>query len=80
MGRVEMLVSQVSDFKGAVTMPCYTQPDRSAITHTILQRVEPFVRFMGANKFLTGNEVRYVDFTMFELCEMMQWISEGQLF
>ena len=35
---------------------------------------------MGANKFLTGNDVRYVDFTMFELCEMMQWISEGQLF
>ena len=35
---------------------------------------------MGSNKFLIGNHVTYVDFTMFELCEMMQWISEGKLF
>ena len=75
-----MLVSQVSDFKGAVTMPCYTLSDRGAITNTIMTKVQPFIKFMGNNRFLTGNDVRYVDFTMFELCEMMEWISEGKLF
>ncbi len=27
-----------------------------------------------------GNNVTYVDFTLFELCELMTFISEGQLF
>ena len=58
-------------------MPCYTSGDRQAITASILQKVAPFVTFMGNNRFLTGGEVRYVDFTFFELCEMMEWISEG---
>ena len=80
VGRVEMVSTQLTDFKGAVTMPCYTSGDRQAITASILQKVAPFVTFMGNNRFLTGGEVRYVDFTFFELCEMMEWISEGKLF
>ena len=35
---------------------------------------------MDNNKFLCGDKVTYVDFTLFELCELMNWISEGQLF
>ena len=79
-GRVEMVQAQVTDLKGAVTMPCYTMGDRDAITNNIMLKIQPFIKFMGKHKFLTGNKVTYVDFTMFELCEMMQWISEGKLF
>ena len=80
IGRLEMVAAQVADFKGAVTMPCYTMGDRTAITNNCLLKVEVFVRFMGKNKFLVGPSLTYVDFTMFELCEMMEWISEGKLF
>ena len=80
IGRIEMVSTQVTDLKGAVTMPCYTSGDREAITNNILVRVVPFVKFMGKNRFLTGNEVRYIDFTFFELCELMEWISEGRLY
>ena len=45
-----------------------------------MQRVKPIVTYLGEKKFIVGNNVTYVDFTLFELCELMQWISEGQLF
>ena len=61
-------------------MPCYTQGDREAISNNILLKIVSFVNFMGNNRFLTGEEVRYVDFTFFELCEMMEWITEGKLY
>jgi len=32
IGQVEMVAQIVSDLKGATTMPCYTQGDRTAIT------------------------------------------------
>ena len=76
MARVEMVAGVVSDIKGQVTMPCYTSGDRAAITAVLLDKVRPIVRFMDNNKFLTGDKVCYVDFTLFELCELMNWISE----
>ena len=60
-------------------MPCYSTGDRGAITTQILNKVKPLTKFLGENAFMTGRDVTYVDFTMFELCEMMEWISEGQL-
>ena len=75
-----MVSNVVADLKGAVTMPCYTSGDRATITASLLEKVKPLVHFLGEKQFLVGSEVTYVDFTMFELCEFMQWISEGQLF
>lgn len=75
-----MVASQVIDLKGSVTMPCYTSGNRDAITRSLLAKVKPVVNFLGTNKFLVGNAVTYVDFVMFELCDFMQWISEGKLF
>ncbi len=75
-----MISGVVSDLKGAVTMPCYTSGDRAAITTQLLVKVQPIVKFLGDKKFLVGNDVTYVDFTFFELFELMSFISEGQLF
>ena len=80
IARVEMLAGVIGDLKGAVTMPCYTSGDRAATTETILTRVQPIVAFLGEKQFLAGENVTYVDFTMFELCQLMDFISEGQLF
>ena len=75
-----MVASQVADLKGAVTLPCYTSGDRASIASNALDKVQPIVRFLGSNKYIAGGELTYVDFVLFELCELMQWISEGQLF
>ena len=75
IGRVEMVATIVSDLKGSTTMPCYTQGDRVAITMNLLEKVKPLVNFLGDTKFLCGNNVTYVDFIFFELCDFMNWIS-----
>ena len=75
-----MVSNVVADLKGAVTMPCYTSGDRATITASLLEKVKPLVHFLGEKQFLVGSEVTYVDFTFFELCELIQFISEGQLF
>ena len=75
-----MVAGVIGDLKSAVTQPCYTSGDRAAITANLLEKVKAIVRFLGQNAFLAGESVTYVDFTMFELCELMDWISEGQLF
>uniref|UniRef100_A0A7S3MRH6 glutathione transferase n=1 Tax=Favella ehrenbergii TaxID=182087 RepID=A0A7S3MRH6_9SPIT len=80
IAKVEMVASVVGDLKGQVTMPCYTSGDRPAITANLLQKVKPIVNFLGEKKFLVGSDVTYVDFTLFEMCDLMNWISEGQLF
>ena len=61
-------------------MPCYTTGDRITITNNLLEKVKPIVRFLDQKEFLVGENVTYVDFTMFELCDMMDWVSEGKLF
>ena len=78
--QVEMVASVVNDLKGAVTMPCYTQNDKEPIKVNLLQKVKPIVDYLGDKPFLCGDNICYVDFTMFELCELMQFISDGTLF
>ena len=80
MAQVEMVAGVVGDLKGAVTMPCYTQSDKESIKANLLQKVKPIVAYLGDKDFLCGSDVTYVDFTMFELCELMQFISDGSLF
>ena len=75
MAQVEMISNVVSDLKGAVTMPCYTNGDRPTITSVLMEKVKPIVNFLGEKNFLVGSDVTYVDFTFFELCELMNFIS-----
>ena len=61
-------------------MPCYTQGDRVAITMNLLEKVKPVVNYLGTKNFLVGDNVTYVDFIFFELCDFMDWISQGVLY
>ena len=80
VAKVEMLAGVIHDLKMAMTMPCYTTGDRPALVAKMHEKVPSIVAFMGSNQFLSGSEVCYVDFTFFELCQLMEFISEGQLF
>ncbi len=61
-------------------MPCYTQGDRVAITMKLLEKVKPLVYFLAEKQFLCGDNVTYVDFIFFELCDFMNWLSDGMLY
>ena len=80
IAHVEMVAGVIGDLKGAVTMPCYTSGDRAAISALILEKIKPISAYLGNKTFLVGDSVTYVDFILFELCELMSFITEGQLF
>ena len=80
VGQVEMIAGVVSELKGSVTMPCYTTGDRNAITMDLLKKVAPIVKFLSKKPFLCGDNVTYVDFIFFELCDFMAFISDGRLY
>ena len=46
----------------------------------LLEKVKPLVNFLADKKFLCGNNVTYVDFVFFELCDFMNWISQEMLY
>ena len=79
-GKVEMLCQIISDLKATITMPCYTTGDRVAIQMDKLEKLKPIVAYMGDKKFLVGDNVTYVDFILFELCDFMDFLSEGLLY
>jgi len=56
-------------------MASHTKGDRVMITMNLLEKVKPLVNFLSNKKFLCGNNVTYVDFIFFELCDFMNWIS-----
>ena len=51
-----------------------------AVTMRLLEKVKPLVYFLAEKQFLCGDNVTYVDFVMFELCDFMQWLSQGMLY
>ena len=75
-----MVAQVVQDLRGQITMPCYTSGDRVKITMDLLEKVKPLSYFLNTKKFLCGSEVTYVDFIMFELCDLMEWLSQSLFF
>ena len=50
------------------------------ITMDLLEKVKPVSNFLSSKKYLCGNQVTYVDFILFELCDLMEWLSQSLFF
>ena len=77
IAQVEMVANQVRELQQIITQKCYMTGDRENIKLILLEKVKPIATWMGNNQYLMGSELTYADFTLFELCELMDWISEG---
>ena len=78
VAKVEMIMSVVMDMKNAVTSPCYATGDRAQISTIISEKLPPIVAFLGANDFLVGDQVVFVDFVFFELLNLCDFVTEGK--
>ena len=80
-GKAEMAWGVVSDIKGLVTGRCYRgDGDKKGLTGDALPRFALIAKELDFNKFLVGDTICCADFALVELVEMMDFISEGEIF
>ena len=74
-----MLGNVLNEIKNAVTGPCYGSGDIEAIKKEIAEgaKLQKVVEFLGGKKFLTGDDVTWVDFYFVEMIELMSKQHEG---
>lgn len=78
-GQIEMLCGVLTFIKNGVTHPCYSGKGES-ITKCIKQRVPALVKYLSDKKFLVRDTPCFVDFYWFELIELMEFLTEGEIF
>lgn len=77
-----MLAGVLSTMKEIATKPCYISDDKAALAANVLENFKKIVEYCemnGGSKFLVGNYVTYVDFIFFELCNLVEFITDGRL-
>ena len=78
---MDMLSAVVNDLKvGVCMMPCYVHGDREQIKEAAKTKLDPISKWLGAKKYLMGDNLCYVDFVMLECLCVIDWVSEGQCF
>ena len=50
------------------------------IAEACLKHVKQIADFLDKKNFLVGDNVTYVDFTLFEYCDFLSWITDGAIY
>lgn len=79
-GQVTMIQGILTDFKNAITTPCYATGDKAAIQATIAAKLPAIVTFLGDKKFLVGESETYVDFYFYEVIQLAVHCLQPELF
>ena len=75
--RVSMFAGVISGLKMKVTMPCYTTGEKADIITAYKAGMPAILEHKGKNAFLVGDYPTYIDFYFFEMCEMIDAVTEG---
>jgi len=80
-GKAEMVWGVVSDLKGFVTMNCYRgDGDTKSLSNVAIPRFTLVAKQLESNKYLIGDKLCCADFALMELIEMMDYISNGEIY
>lgn len=75
---MDMLQSMLKDTKAQLTGPCYRPNiDRQDLANQAKHRMDPIVAYLGKKEYLCREDVCLVDFYLLELCEYVDWLTEG---
>ena len=75
-----MLAGIIGEAKGAGTMPMYKGEEKEKITEIVLEKAGPISKYLGEKPYLIGENLVYLDFYIYEMCQAFNWISDGKLF
>jgi len=80
-GKAEMVWGIVSDLKGFVTMNCYRgDGDKKSLSNIAIPRFAFVTKQLESKKYLIGDKLCCADFALMELIEMMDYISNGEIY
>ena len=80
-GKAEMAWGVVSDLKSYVTSNCYRgDGDKKVLAEAAIPRFSLVAKELNNNKFLAGDKPCCADFAFVELVEMMDFISDGEIY
>lgn len=65
--------------KAAIT-GCYEQNDRKYLSEKLIQSLNFVALVMNNKRFILDNNISYLDFFLFELVELSDFITEGTVF
>mmetsp|Transcript_5358 Transcript_5358/g.5902 ORF Transcript_5358/g.5902 Transcript_5358/m.5902 type:complete len:225 (+) Transcript_5358:105-779(+) len=80
---IAQVASEFSDYKGALTRICYNSEGKKLVAEgafdAIVAKLGNTEKFLGANEFMVGNKVTYVDFFVWEQLDQLESILPGTL-
>ena len=82
-GEAEMLAHAIGDLLKPSNIKCYMpNVDRAQVGDDLIHGMKNLTVSMDARSstFLMGEEPCFADFMLYELCERVEFISEGKLF
>eukprot|EP00571_Detonula_confervacea_P014709 CAMPEP_0172297628 /NCGR_PEP_ID=MMETSP1058-20130122/573_1 /TAXON_ID=83371 /ORGANISM="Detonula confervacea, Strain CCMP 353" /LENGTH=227 /DNA_ID=CAMNT_0013006797 /DNA_START=54 /DNA_END=737 /DNA_ORIENTATION=+ len=80
-GKAEMAWGVYSDLKSFFTTGCYMgDGNKKALGEAAIPRFALVAKELSNNKFLAGDRLCCADFAFVELIEMMDFISDGEIF
>jgi glutathione S-transferase len=70
----------MKDIKSAITGPCYVGADAKQLKETSKLKMAPIVAAFGKCEYISGDALTYLDFYMLELCDFVQFLTEGEFY
>jgi glutathione S-transferase len=77
---VDMLQGTIKGIKMSVTTPCYEGMDREELKLLISTNIVSITTYLKEKKFLLGDNLCYLDFFLYEFFQLLDFITEGQLY
>ena len=77
---LDMVYAQLKDVKQSITGPCYVGSDRKTLVEQSKSKMKPLVDYLGKKEYLFGEELTFLDFYMLELCDFVEWLTEGSFY
>lgn len=80
-GTVEMVWGVVNDLKYFIGTECYVgDGDKPALAERVLPRMETLATWMKERIFAGGDQPSFADFSLVELVELVDFVTEGEIY